>query len=215
MKCRLESPNTVCERCARKSLDCVFEKHRRGRKSTRYLPPSLLLRRPKTNCGRPKLQPQDSESPATAGEYFGSPARQQDPTQHVVDERVQDDRAWISRTESQFPSVSERWSISDSLQPSNLLSKEAQSGHFSLQNVLSIPNLLTTDSTPSYRNEKAPSKESLDTDDPIFCNLLSYPIALGLFDKWVLFSCTMLAIKTDLKSQLYALPQPIYQPIRP
>ena len=37
MKCRLEGPNTVCERCTRKSLDCVFEKHRRGRKSTRSL----------------------------------------------------------------------------------------------------------------------------------------------------------------------------------
>lgn len=33
MKCRLGSqPASKCERCARKSLDCVFQQHRRGRK---------------------------------------------------------------------------------------------------------------------------------------------------------------------------------------
>ncbi|KAH6692135.1 fungal-specific transcription factor-like protein [Leptodontidium sp. MPI-SDFR-AT-0119] len=71
------------------------------------------------------------------------------------------------------------------LQPSNLLSKEAQSGHFSLQNVLSIPNLLTTDSTSSNRSEHDLSRGTVNIDDPIFCNLLSYPIALGLFDNFM------------------------------
>lgn len=183
MKCLLESPNTICDRCTRKSLDCVFEKHRRGRKSTRYrpVPPKTALYGLILN--RPKLQHQDSQSPATVAGYLRSPIQEYPPACYPQLGNTHDDRIWTPRTTTQTSSVSKRWNISDSLQPSSLLSKEAQSGQFSLQNVLSIPNLLTTDSVPNNRNVQNLTPGSLDTDDPIFCNFLSYPIALGLFDK--------------------------------
>jgi hypothetical protein len=32
IRCRVSGDSAVCERCSRKSLECVFQKHRRGRK---------------------------------------------------------------------------------------------------------------------------------------------------------------------------------------
>jgi hypothetical protein len=32
MRCAVEGAGAKCERCARKSLDCIFQEHRRGRK---------------------------------------------------------------------------------------------------------------------------------------------------------------------------------------
>jgi hypothetical protein len=38
MKCRLQSGETRCARCAHKTIECVFLEHRRGRKpGTRYV----------------------------------------------------------------------------------------------------------------------------------------------------------------------------------
>ncbi|KAH7310292.1 fungal-specific transcription factor-like protein [Rhexocercosporidium sp. MPI-PUGE-AT-0058] len=114
-----------------------------------------------------------------------SPVPKDPSSQDTLHGESQNNRTWTPRTSDPVSSELEIWHISDSLQPSSLLSKEAQSGHFSLQNVLSIPNLLTTDSTPNNRNGNDLSRGSTNIDDPIFCNFCSYPIALGLFDNFM------------------------------
>ena len=116
-----------------------------------------------------------------------SPRREQPPppAPYRLQSESQDDPIWTPRTRTRVSPIEERWNISDSLQPSRLLSKGARSGHFSLQNVLSIPNLLTSDSTTNSESQSKASRVSSDTDDPIFCNLVSYPVALGLFEKYV------------------------------
>ncbi|KAH8807279.1 hypothetical protein F5884DRAFT_788875 [Xylogone sp. PMI_703] len=47
MRCRLDKGDTVCERCARKSFECVFREHRRGRK------PGTKITRKKDASDRP------------------------------------------------------------------------------------------------------------------------------------------------------------------
>jgi hypothetical protein len=46
MRCVVEERAATCERCTRKSLDCVFREHRRGRKpGTRFAisePPEVM-----------------------------------------------------------------------------------------------------------------------------------------------------------------------------
>jgi hypothetical protein len=72
------------------------------------------------------------------------------------------------------------------LHPSALLSRDAQTGKFSLQNVLSINSLLRSDSDERQAhggNEMRAIEGSHRPDDPIVSGILSYPIALGLFDK--------------------------------
>ena len=72
------------------------------------------------------------------------------------------------------------WDTQD-LQPAGLLSKEAQTGRFSLQNILCIPDVLRPDSDPVPDTS---SKTNLDNrDDPIACNILTFPVALGLLDR--------------------------------
>ena len=185
MKCRLGAADTVCERCTRKSIDCVFEKHRRGRKPTRSLlsfDPSSINRDWFIN--RPKLKLRESESSSALVGYSDGPVQEQSPqAQYSLHSESQENTIWTSRTRANESPVDERWNISDSLQPSKLLSKGAQSGHFSLQNVLSISSLLTSDGSSHSERQNRISRISSNLDDPISCNILSYPTALGLFEK--------------------------------
>ena len=67
------------------------------------------------------------------------------------------------------------------LQPAGLLSKEAQTGRFSLQNILCVPDVLRPNSD---RVSDMSSKTNLDNrDDPVACNILTFPVALGLLDR--------------------------------
>lgn len=77
MKCRVSKDSTVCERCTRKSLDCVFQNHRRGRKlGTR------LNALHSENRSRTLLDLGTSEPPADCT------ADTQAPTPSVLNERV-------------------------------------------------------------------------------------------------------------------------------
>lgn len=70
------------------------------------------------------------------------------------------------------------------LQPSELLSKQARAGRFSLQNVLSISSLLRSDSDEPSDSEMKYPEAMFGPDDPIQNNILTYPVALGLYEKY-------------------------------
>jgi hypothetical protein len=66
------------------------------------------------------------------------------------------------------------------LQPASILSKEAQSGKFSLENILCVPDVLEP------LHAKPLSRYGIMTssrDDPIEFNILTFPVALGLFER--------------------------------
>jgi hypothetical protein len=69
------------------------------------------------------------------------------------------------------------WS-NEGLQQVGILSREAQFGKFSLENILSVPAVLRP--RPPTRSE---TRSAEDFNDPITCNMLSFPVALGLFDR--------------------------------
>jgi hypothetical protein len=77
----------------------------------------------------------------------------------------------------------EAWEDAEGLQPAGLLSKKAHSGRFSLQNILSVPDVLAPHSNTLAQFSTV---EGIDKgDDPIACNILTFPVALGLLDKYV------------------------------
>ncbi|CAO2658294.1 Nn.00g060170.m01.CDS01 [Neocucurbitaria sp. VM-36] len=131
MKCRLSQDLTKCHRCARKSLDCVFQQHRRGRKLGTKL---------NTQCSsksdRPALVESTAEPRAQNQDDFGLAAgRQPDEPESVA---------------------RDFWADNDGFQPPSLLNRHAAKGNFSLQNVLSTnaePMSVTAGISSSARTE--------------------------------------------------------------
>jgi hypothetical protein len=70
------------------------------------------------------------------------------------------------------------WS-NEGLQQVGILSREAQFGKFSLENILSVP-LSPQHCAHPTRSE---TRSAEDFNDPITCNMLTFPVALGLFDR--------------------------------
>ncbi|EED21240.1 protein priB, putative [Talaromyces stipitatus ATCC 10500] len=58
MKCCLRQGETICDRCMRKSLECVFQEHRRGRK------PGVKLARSRTSNRKTRNSSIDETTPA-------------------------------------------------------------------------------------------------------------------------------------------------------
>jgi hypothetical protein len=130
MKCRLSQDSTKCDRCARKSLDCVFQQHRRGRK---------LGARLNSQSSSKSEHFDDVESTAEA--------HAQSPHDSALTEGQPDE-----------PEASTRdfWADSDGFQPPSLLNREAARGNFSLQNVLSTnaePTSATASTSSSARTD--------------------------------------------------------------
>lgn len=70
----------------------------------------------------------------------------------------------------------------EALQPVGILSKAAQTGRFSLETILCVPE----DDESNSRNPLAQVSVSADShDDPIAYGLLSFPVAFGLFERCV------------------------------
>jgi hypothetical protein len=67
------------------------------------------------------------------------------------------------------------------LQPVSILSKEAQSGKFSLENILCVPDVL--EPNQSARPPSGYGIGSSGQDDPILFHILTFPVALGLFER--------------------------------
>lgn len=79
----------------------------------------------------------------------------------------------------------------EALQPVGILSKAAQTGRFSLETILCVPE----DDEPNTRNLPHQVSVTSDSqDDPIACGLLSFPVAFGLFERYVTLSCSLLYI---------------------
>ncbi|KAL9473227.1 hypothetical protein ACSS6W_007607 [Trichoderma asperelloides] len=67
MKCRLGSqPASKCERCARKSLDCVFQQHRRGRKPGTKISKRKAMELPSTDAAAKKMPDYSRDTPSVA-----------------------------------------------------------------------------------------------------------------------------------------------------
>lgn len=75
------------------------------------------------------------------------------------------------------PQTAHSWS-NEGLQQVGILSREAQFGKFSLENILSVPDVLRPHPPP-----RSPTLTADSFNDPITCNMLSFPVALGLFDR--------------------------------
>ncbi|TGO82981.1 hypothetical protein BPOR_0723g00020 [Botrytis porri] len=82
-------------------------------------------------------------------------------------------------TETSPPQTAQSWG-SEGLQQVGILSREAQFGKFSLENILSVPDVLRPHPPP-----RPPSPSADSFNDPITCNMLSFPVALGLFDSFM------------------------------
>ncbi|EMR84894.1 putative aldo keto reductase protein [Botrytis cinerea BcDW1] len=77
------------------------------------------------------------------------------------------------------PQTAHSWS-NEGLQQVGILSREAQFGKFSLENILSVPDVLRPHPPP-----RSPTLTADSFNDPITCNMLSFPVALGLFDSFM------------------------------
>ncbi|KAH8674277.1 hypothetical protein BX600DRAFT_457295 [Xylariales sp. PMI_506] len=168
MKCRPVAGLARCERCARKSMECVFhEQKKRGRKPMR------------------RLHDTDGDTTidtilAADGVESNSPARQENGSSSH-------DNRNESLTTINGPSIesppqereqnepgSEFLAGSVGLQPSSLLNRQAMKGKFSLQNLLSTNHNLQLD--------KVTKDAALSQDDPINRGLVSYYVATSLYE---------------------------------
>lgn len=78
------------------------------------------------------------------------------------------------------------WGDSNALQPAELLNKNAKTGKFSLQNVLSTPEADEQDDAIPAIEHASPEKiDAQSLDDPVRCKILNFPIALGLFNSFM------------------------------
>ncbi|RDW84488.1 hypothetical protein BP6252_02078 [Coleophoma cylindrospora] len=159
-------------------MDCVFEKHKRGRK-----PGTRLVRKT-----------QDQLSPAGpstqsrgANQLWQSESASQN-DESMIEPGLRDGASsHYSSVGQSAPSEKGIWDESNALQPAELLNKNAKTGKFSLQNVLSTANA----SDPDEQDDGAAHHTSPEgryiqhLDDPIRCKILNFPIALGLFDSFM------------------------------
>ncbi|KIV86244.1 hypothetical protein PV11_01867 [Exophiala sideris] len=155
MKCRLLESHGKCERCKRKSLDCTFRKHQRGRRPAVKRAANAMISNPEDTNEADGIPTTITESLTDSGRYRPSSERQHG--EEPANARAEADKAF--------------WAESDNFRPSDLLNREATSGHFSLLNILSTTNRTGT---------PAPSDSS--SDNPIQMRLINYIIAVTLFD---------------------------------
>lgn len=99
-------------------------------------------------------------------------------TIHGVDRPVSPNARPSGQGDASAPEIAQSWG-NEGLQQVGILSREAQFGKFSLENILSVPDVLKARPAPT----KLPIHGADNFNDPITCNMLSFPVALGLFDR--------------------------------
>ncbi|KAH7305536.1 fungal-specific transcription factor domain-containing protein [Stachybotrys elegans] len=154
IRCRVSSNSSVCERCSRKSLECIFQKHRRARK-------------PGTRTGNTTIStvPVSLQAEVTLPLDGACPNDTPGPnTSRSIGELASPGRDATERP----PAIS-----TDGLQPSGVLNHTAMSGRFSLRQILS-----THDVEPLGSQKDA---SSFSSNDPIELRLVHYTIAHSLF----------------------------------
>ncbi|KAL3419510.1 fungal specific transcription factor domain-containing protein [Phlyctema vagabunda] len=180
MKCRRDPSSAICERCIRKSMDCVFEKHRRGRK-----PGTRLVRKTQDQVS-PVGPPDESRAGSSR---WQSEATSSVPDDSVIEPGLRDAPPVIytGGPAASLPGPKHIWDESSALQPAELLHKNAKTGKFSLQNVLSTTDASDQDDGGDVQNNGTASvgTATFSLDDPIRCKILNFPIALGLFDSFM------------------------------
>ncbi|CAD6457588.1 a2cb6896-4ef5-4347-90c3-210530571b3f [Sclerotinia trifoliorum] len=160
LKCRTTTTGEKCERCKRKSLECVFEQHRRGRK------PGTRIKRNtyRANTQIAKTPISDQENLSSTTRHLCGDTRSPKPS---------------SAADVSPPQTAQSWD-NGGLQQVGILSREAQFGKFSLENILCVPDVLRP-----HHPTRPPTRSADSFDDPITCNMLSFPVALGLFDSFM------------------------------
>ncbi|TGO36932.1 hypothetical protein BHYA_0111g00320 [Botrytis hyacinthi] len=106
------------------------------------------------------------------------------------------------------PQTAQSWG-SEGLQQVGILSREAQFGKFSLENILSMPDVLRPHPPP-----RSPTPSADNFNDPITCNMLSFPVALGLFDSlslqldkpWMIDQNSLISKASEWYQEEYAVP---------
>lgn len=196
MKCCVVQ-GSICERCRRKSLECVFRQHRRGRQRTTKLKNIATPRAIDKGSIEQSVSPPNEATATTQGAYSkgtiinseipsvsqlkinqeGWPLcrKGSDRSRHQsrrnsgssTDPTLRDDRVVYARF----------WTDSKDFHPPALLNNQAVTGQFSLQNVLST----------SREAAEPVNVSSLEhsLDDPVQLGLVNFNIANSLYERWV------------------------------
>ncbi|KAH8654446.1 hypothetical protein BGZ60DRAFT_435582 [Tricladium varicosporioides] len=162
---RLSPPRDVCNRCQSKSLSCVFKQHQRGRK------PGTRLKRKLSTSVSPSHEPSLFSSERLDYQHDPPQLRQEAPPSSLGRTGTSGNTQWEN----------------EGLQPASILSKATRPGKFSLENILCVPNVLDSGSASVMR---APSPGRMDNEyDPLACNFLTFPVAIGLYDRPSFIRC--------------------------
>ncbi|RAL62888.1 hypothetical protein DID88_004729 [Monilinia fructigena] len=145
LKCKATALDEKCERCKRKSLECVFEQHRRGRK-----PGTRIKRTIKRDNVQIRSAPSSEQTNLLPN------------TIHEGDRTVGPNPQPSGQVDTSAPDIAQSWG-NDGLQQVGILSREAQFGKFSLENILSVPDVLKPQPAPT----KSPTHGADNFNDPI------------------------------------------------
>jgi hypothetical protein len=163
MKCRSVTGAAKCDRCARKSLDCVFRQHRRGRRP-------LIKHETRRTVPDEQAPPQVENS--TGPETHST---DQSTSKEPQNQEHSQDPASADAVTTKTVSWTGFWTDSEHFQPPDLLNKQATQGHFSLQNILSTASASVPASGTNTANRGF-------TQDPIQLGLVNHHIASSLFE---------------------------------
>ncbi|KAF1830252.1 hypothetical protein BDW02DRAFT_633789 [Decorospora gaudefroyi] len=178
MKCHKMAQDIRCVRCARKSLQCDFLGHRRGRKHGFKLqnPSSRGKENAATTSGSVEAV---TRSPATTR----SLSQHVDHTGNVVEAGDADALTYThgahtsnprshSRPQSTQRSGQDFWTKNKGFRPADILNRQTTRGDFSLQNVLST----------EHGHAPEEHTQHISDDDPIHKGLVNLHLATSLFE---------------------------------
>lgn len=154
MKCRLLDDSTVCERCQRKSFECTFVPHQRGRRSKTKQRTLSSGTQVATIASIPQYSADNSpidHSGTRECRRYSDPLTMSD-----------------SNTTSTFDGI---WKTSPTFRPFDILNEQATSGQYSLRNVLSTTRTIE-DGVPMQAAGI----------DPINMGIVNFHIADSLFN---------------------------------
>ncbi|CCD48319.1 similar to fungal specific transcription factor [Botrytis cinerea T4] len=143
-------------------------------------PSSIIPGHSGSKLSRIRRKAQRSNAQTGSGSIAESP--NQPPNANLRDEterRISPNSTPSGILDTSPPQTAHSWS-NEGLQQVGILSREAQFGKFSLENILSVPDVLRPHPPP-----RSPTLTADSFNDPITCNMLSFPVALGLFDSFM------------------------------
>lgn len=158
MKCITTGDETICDRCTRKSVKCIFQDHRRGRKPGTRCVPSEATAIYKLTIERITSKRKAQAPTATAT------------SSQPVQQRQVEERSGQTQAIQRSPD----WS-NGSLQPAGLFNRAATRGSFSLGSILNA--------SESTTSELQQEESWIPADDPVQLGLLNSSIASSLFEK--------------------------------